>query len=176
MTVDPEIDVLLDRWRAALGAEYLGYRNHAQRVARFCRVLQPCDEDEMVRVRTAAAFHDLGIWTDRTFDYLEPSIGLAREYLDQAGLSHHADEVAQMIAMHHRLRPWRDAAHPLVEVFRRADLIDLSWGWIRFGLPAAFVRDVQRELPSVGFHRGLLAIIGRWWSNHPLRPVPALKW
>jgi hypothetical protein len=35
----------------------------------------------------AACFHDLGIWTDHTFDYLSPSAGLARDYLQRYGLS-----------------------------------------------------------------------------------------
>jgi len=36
---------------------------------------------EVEKIAAAAVFHDLGIWTDRTFDYIAPSIAIAREYL-----------------------------------------------------------------------------------------------
>ena len=33
----------------------------------------------------AAAFHDIGIWTAGTFDYLEPSVRVAAAYLTGTG-------------------------------------------------------------------------------------------
>ena len=33
------------------------------------------------KIAVAAVFHDIGIWSNKTFDYLEPSVALAREYL-----------------------------------------------------------------------------------------------
>jgi HD superfamily phosphodiesterase len=33
---------------------------------------------DLEKIAAAAVFHDLGIWTDRTFDYIAPSIALAR--------------------------------------------------------------------------------------------------
>ena len=39
------------------------------------------DRGALEKIATAAVFHDLEIWTDRTFDYLAPSIALVREHL-----------------------------------------------------------------------------------------------
>ena len=43
-----------------------------------------CGRSERVRlekIAVAAVFHDLGIWTNHTFDYIAPSVALAREHL-----------------------------------------------------------------------------------------------
>jgi hypothetical protein len=37
------------------------------------------------KLAAAAVFHDLGILTNKTFDYIVPSIALAREYLAARG-------------------------------------------------------------------------------------------
>ena len=81
-----------------------------------------------------------------------------------------------MIGMHHRLRPWRDPATPLVEVLRRADLVDFSLGAVRAGVPRAFLRRLSATFPNAGFHRFLLARARGWWLRHPLRPMPFLRW
>jgi hypothetical protein len=39
---------------------------------------------ELEKIATASVFHDLGIWTDKTFDYIAPSIALAREQRTRA--------------------------------------------------------------------------------------------
>ena len=36
---------------------------------------------QIEKIAVATAFHDLGIWTDGTFDYLQPSVRLASAYL-----------------------------------------------------------------------------------------------
>ena len=70
----PLTDEILTDFALAIGTDLQGYRNHVYRVLNFyCAVsgIQglPCDA-----VQIAAAFHDLGIWTDNTLDYLPPSI------------------------------------------------------------------------------------------------------
>ena len=77
-------DVLLAH-APQLGADLPGYRNHAYRVANLCAALRPPDPDSRDRIAIAAAFHDLGIWTADTFDYLPPSIELATDYLRRSG-------------------------------------------------------------------------------------------
>ena len=44
-----------------------------------------CSEDEKERIVIAGCFHDIGIWTGPSYDYLPPSIAAARAYLDKAG-------------------------------------------------------------------------------------------
>jgi hypothetical protein len=41
---------------------------------------------EFEKIAIAGVFHDLGIWTNKTFDYIAPSVVLAREYLAARGM------------------------------------------------------------------------------------------
>lgn len=70
----------------------------------------------------------------------------------------------------------RIALAALVDAFRRADLVDVSLGLMRSGLPRSFVRDVRRAFPNAGFHRRLLALGAQRARSHPLSPLPMLRW
>ena len=169
-----DADTILDRWKSELGDDAQAYRNHVHRVIDFCSALHPVlIKGDREKIVIAACFHDLGIWTDRTWDYLEPSIALATSYLREQGLAQWTDEIALMIGMHHRIRRHDD---PLVEAFRRSDLADVSLGLVRFGLPRALVRDVRARHANAGFHKRLVQLTCGWWLRHPLQPLPMLKW
>lgn len=170
------IDDTLSPWREVIGADYPGYRNHVVRMLTFCQALRDCDEEEREKLRIAGCFHDIGLWTANTLDYLEPSLPPAHDYLEAQGLLSWRDEIDRMILLHHKLRPVRDPDSPLVELFRRGDLIDFSLGLFRFGLSRAFVRDVKRHYPNAGFHKGLTKKAGAWFLRHPLNPAPMMKW
>jgi hypothetical protein len=127
------------------------------------------------QVQIAGAFHDLGIWTARTFDYLAPSVRLARDYLTVEGREELAPEVERIILEHHKITPYRAQFHETVETFRRADLVDLSLGAIRSGLPCGFVREVRASRPNTGFHRRLTQLGVRQAIEHPLHPLPMVR-
>ena len=93
----PTLDTILDAYSAALGGDFEGYRNHAYRVANLCVGQSSGSTEDLEKIAIAAAFHDLGIWTDRTFDYLVPSGRLAQAHLDQAGRGEWIPDVTQMI-------------------------------------------------------------------------------
>jgi hypothetical protein len=40
-------------------------------------VLHDQDRVDLEKIAVAAVFHDLGIWTNKTFDYIAPSVALA---------------------------------------------------------------------------------------------------
>jgi hypothetical protein len=166
---------ILDSYRHELGSDIGAYRNHVGRVLElFLRFMPECERFDLVVI--AACFHDLGVWTHRTFDYLEPSVELAQGYLLSYGQSD-ARSVAQVSAMireHHKLT--RVAGDPVTEAFRRADWVDLSRGWRRFGVPAAFLRDLEREYPNAGFHSRLIELTRTRLRTHPTAPLPMLKW
>ncbi len=156
-----------------LGTDMAAYRNHVMRVLRFFRLLGgDCTEQLVI----AAAFHDLGIWTAGTFDYLEPSIALAESYLEASNLTEHAQEVTAVIVNHHKLRPYRGPFEDSVERFRQADLVDVSLGLIRFGLTREDVRSIRSALPNAGFHRRLADLSVRQFFRHPLHPLPMMRW
>lgn len=170
------IDDVLSRWKATIGADYAGYRNHVIRMVTFCLALRACTAEEQNKIEIAACFHDIGLWTEHTLDYLPPSVPPAHEYLKAHGLEAWTDEIAQMILEHHKLRPCPPMESPLIELFRQGDLVDFSLGMVRFGLPAALIRQVKRKFPNAGFHKTLVRMAGAWFVRHPLNPAPMMKW
>lgn len=175
-TAFPLADEILGSYAAAIGTDLPGYRNHVYRVLNYFSVLaQPATviPDTIV---IAAAFHDIGIWTDRTFDYLEPSVRQAKMYLAANRLGHLEPEIAALINEHHKVRPYKMAFAAAVEAYRQADLVDLSLGLIRFSVPLAVVRSARAALPDAGFHWRLVTLAARQWVRSPLRPLPMIHW
>ncbi len=170
-----EIDRLLTRWRGPLHKDFRAYRGHVYRVFNYCRVLAKDRADSDSKIAIAAVFHDMGIWSDKTFDYLEPSVALAREYLKESQRSSWKDEVSRMILYHHKVHPYREKDGRLVEAFRRADLVDLTRGGFKFGLDPLFIRKINAEFPNAGFHRRVLQLSLQWALRHPLNPLPMVK-
>lgn len=172
----PSTDALIRSYATDLGDGLPGYRNHVFRILNFFLALRDPEQDVPEAVLVAAAFHDLGIWTARTFDYLEPSVRLAQTHLADIGREELGAEVAALIIEHHKLRPYAGPFATTVEAFRRADLVDLSLGLVRSGLPAYFVGAVRTAFPNAGFHRRLARLTARQLIRTPWRPLPMLRW
>lgn len=170
------VEELLGGWRVAIGEQYAPYRNHVYRVLNFCFALHACDEEAREKLMIAACFHDLGIWPDDTVDYLGPSVQLARACLEARDRGDWSVEISQMIDEHHRFRAVRNGVSPLVEVFRKADWVDVTLGMRWFGLSRPFVKEVLQTFPNLGFHRNLLRLTKEEFLRHPFRPLPMMKW
>ena len=171
----PRIDEVLDAFASELAGDRVAYRGHVYRVFHFCRALAAGAGERDDAIALAAVFHDLGIWSDRTVDYLPPSVRRLRAHLEVRGEGALADELASMVELHHKLTPCRGERATLVEAFRRADLTDVTFGLIRFGLPRTFIREVQAAFPDAGFHVRVLQLVGGWALRHPFRPLPMLR-
>jgi hypothetical protein len=171
----PQLDEILAPHAEALGRDLVAYRNHAHRVVNFCVALAGHDAERLRKFAIAAAFHDLGIWTARTFDYIEPSVELARAWLAEHDLSEWSPNIETMIRQHHKITAYRGDGSDLVETFRQADTIDVSLGLRRFGIPADQVRAVRRAFPNAGFHWRLLTLTLRRLVTHPLSPLPMYR-
>ncbi|HTI43059.1 MAG TPA: hypothetical protein VL693_14630 [Vicinamibacterales bacterium] len=171
----PIVEEVLDHHSSTLGRDLIAYRNHVHRVVNLCLALTHGSRDDFNKIAVASAFHDLGIWTDHTFDYLAPSISLAREYLVARSRADWIPEVEAMIANHHKIT--RARAHPewLVEGFRRADWVDVSCGFRRFGIARPFIQSLFATWPSAGFHWRLAELTAAWLPRHPLTPLPMVK-
>lgn len=177
----PEIETIFTPWKIKMGHDYVGYKNHVYRMIHFCFALHEhtrgaCNEVERQKIIIAGCFHDIGIWSDNTIDYLPPSIAVARAYLQEQGQEEWSEEIALMIEMHHKVQPYRDARYPLVETFRQGDLVDFSLGLVRCGLPATTIHTVRNSFPNAGFHKRLVQLELRWVARHPLNPFPIFKW
>ena len=173
LTEIAELDDVLNAHAPALGGDFAGYRNHAYRVMNLCLALSPSGDRK--KIALAAAFHDLGIWTAATFDYIPPSVALASAHLAASGRSPWAPEIETTIREHHKLTRYKPHPDWLVEPFRKADLIDVSRGLVTFGLPHALIKDVLAQWPSAGFHKRLVQLSLNRLVSHPLSPLPMVR-
>ena len=172
LTRIPTVDDVLDGRATALGDDVVGYRNHVYRIVNLCVAI--AGRGEVEKIAVAAVFHDLGIWTDGTFDYLAPSIALARQYLADRAREDWTAEIEGMIANHHKITSTTDP-ESLIEAFRRADWIDVTRGLRRFGMPRPFVARLFATWPSAGFHRRLVTLTLDRFRSHPLTPLPMVR-
>ena len=170
----PTVNAVLDNHASALGNDFIAYRNHVYRVVNLCLAIAG-NRVELEKIAVAAVFHDLGIWTNHTFDYIVPSVALAREHLSACAQSDWIPEIEAMIVDHHKITPSRPDRASLVEPFRRADWIDVSRGFRTFGVSHSFIASVFTAWPSAGFHWRLLALTVDRFLKHPLTPLPMVR-
>lgn len=171
----PLLDELLAAHASVLGPDQLAYRNHNYRVANFCIELLQATPEQIDKIGIACAFHDLGVWTHRTLDYLEPSRAQAHAYLESVGKAAWAPEIEAMVMDHHKLRRADASDRSLVEAFRKADWIDVSMGMLSFGLPKEFIKAVRARFPNAGFHKRLVQLTGSRIRSNPLSPMPMMR-
>lgn len=173
----PTLDDLFAPWQAALGRDYRAYRHHVERLLALCEMLAAREGLALnpLALRVAAVFHDLGIWSDGTFDYLAPSSARARAWLEANGQGDLSQLVTAMIEQHHKLRP-AGPKHDPVEIFRRADWMDVTLGALAFGLPRSRYRELLQCYPDDGFHLRLIQLTGRQVLTNPLKPLPMFRW
>lgn len=170
------LESFFQRYQAVLAADYHAYRHHVYRVINFCDLLLPLGATQLEKLAIAGAFHDLGIWTDRTFDYLEPSERLAAAFLEESGRADWRDDVLAMIHHHHKITPVHRDAPALVEAFRKADWIDVTHGLFTYGVTRQQRKDVFRQFPDQGFHLRLLQLSAKRLLTHPWSPLPMMRW
>jgi hypothetical protein len=160
-------------------AGYDAYKAHVYRVLNFARALTPDVPDRDDKLAIAAAFHDVAVFD--TLDYLVPSIEAQDAWLRQTGREAWSDELALIIAEHHRLSGY-GPAHPyapLVEAVRRADLVDVSQGLVRFGITRSYVKDVRATFDAGPFFKRVIPMatlrsVRKFQQPGFLRPANAL--
>ena len=171
-------DELLRAHAAALGGDFTAYRNHTYRVVNLCAAFSSAesfrDPEQLEKMAIAAAFHDMGIWPDGTFESLRPSVRLACAHLDRSGRAEWSSEITEMILEHHKISAYRGNPHWLVEPFRRADWTDVS-RLLTFGLSRQLLREIFSAWPSAGFHKKLVQLELRRLRTHPWNPLPMVR-
>jgi hypothetical protein len=173
LTRIPIIDDVLNDQATALRGDFVGYRNHVYRIVNLCVAI--VGQSKLEKIAVAAVFHDLGIWTNGTFDYLAPSIALAHDYLVAHARGDWTAEIEAMIADHHKITPSTAGPDSLIEAFRRADWIDVTRGLRRFGVPRPFVARLFATWPDAGFHWRLVTLTLDRFRRHPLTPLPMVR-
>ncbi|MGL1889318.1 MAG: hypothetical protein OCD76_22580 [Reichenbachiella sp.] len=173
----PRIEGILQYYSRALGDDYNAYRNHVYRVYHLSLVYLKQDlntyDQEVLAV--ASAFHDLGLWSHKTMDYLGPSINLCQQYLAENNMMDQYETIKCVIDHHHKISAYKGESQALTEAFRKADLADLSLGLISFNLPKSIYTNLKEEFPFLGFHRLISAKVLRHALRHPLTPFPMIK-
>ena len=107
LTSLPTVEEVLDDHASELGHDLIAYRNHVYRVVNLCLAIVGDSRVELEKIAVAAVFHDLGIWTNHTFDYIAPSVAIAREHLAARGMADWIPEIEAMIVDHHKVTPSR---------------------------------------------------------------------
>lgn len=169
------IEELMLHFQQVIGVDYNKYKNHVYRVFLNCLLLDNKKDNEE-KYAISAVFHDIGIWTNHTIDYLNPSIEQARIYLAASGKQEWVDEITSMIQWHHKISRYHGGAfQETIENFRKADWIDVSLGWLTFGVSRRKIRSNNHQLPNIGFHFFLIRKIIKNFFDHPLNPLPMFR-
>lgn len=168
------IETLLLSFQPGMGKDYEKYRNHVYRVFLNCGLIDP-DNKHQEKYAIVAVFHDIGIWTDHTIDYLDPSIVQLNQYLAATGRQEWIEECSRMIQWHHKTNTYNGPYAQTVETFRKADWIDVSLGLITYGYDKQAISRNRRMLPNRGFHWFLVRKIIRNLFRHPLNPLPMFR-
>src|SRR5215470_5698187 len=93
LTSLPIVEEVLTDHASELGQDLTAYRNHVYRVVNLCLAITEDRRVELEKITVAAVFHDLGIWTNNTFDYIAPSVAIARKYLAAQGMADWIPEI-----------------------------------------------------------------------------------
>jgi hypothetical protein len=166
------IDSILDSHKDSLGKYFEQYRNHVYRVYNFAIAQVASDGDRKI-LSIAAAYHDLGIWTNNTFDYLKPSIELAKCYCVINSIDNGTiNEIGTIINDHHKLTK---AKSRLAELFRLADMTDLTFGVAGRSVDKKMNNEVRKAFPNKGFHLTLCRLFAKNLIKNPWRPLPMYK-
>lgn len=174
----PLVDEILDEWKPTIGEAFEGYKNHVYRMLHCCMAIYPCSENDLKKLCIAASFHDIGVWSANTVDYLPPSIAEAEKYLEKNKLQDWQEEISLLIELHHKVSPIGSELakkYPLLEPFRRADLADVSLGFISGGVPKELMCALKRNFPNAGFHKVLKRLGVSWFKKHPFSLPPFLR-
>jgi hypothetical protein len=176
---------ILNEHQKIIGKDYVGYSHHCYRMFHFVTLItkkrlgvSKLNPEILEKFAIAAAFHDIGIWTEDklvpTVAYIEPSIERAKIWLQRKGKE--IDSIIlDMIGDHHKIT--RATSNPLVEDFRQADLIDFSLGFITFdGISRPIIRATQLQYPNEGFHKRLVELGIYQLTHDPLNPLPMMRW
>ncbi len=173
ITENEIIDEILIHYKDVLKDDFQIYKNHVYRIYNY-GIMFDIDTNNHEKYAIAAVFHDIGIWT-HSFDYLEPSIKLASEYLKGIGKDELIKEVGLLIDNHHKISVYKGEFQKTVEIFRKADWIDVSMGVKLFRLDKSVYKAIQKQISNKGFHWFLVKQSLKYFVKHPLNPLPMFK-
>ena len=161
----------LARLRSATGTRNGPMERHCLRCRRIAAELARTHgwviDGEVLTV--AAMLHDIGLYPSVSTGgvYTRDGADLARTMLPRYGWTNaRIERCAEAIDRHHELRSQLERG-PEVEALRRADLVDVSGGVIRFRVDRTWLRRLNREVPRRGLGAELAREVGRALRERP---------
>ncbi len=158
--------------RTATGEETGPMERHGLRVFLIASKLAERRGETVDRevLLVAGFLHDLGLYdsVSRGGVYVSDGAQFARELVVPHGWSgERATLCANAIERHHDLRAqWSAGAE--VELTRRADLVDVSGGVVRFGLPRGWLHDLFAAVSRDGTYAEIARLVGHALRERPL--------
>lgn len=191
VTEAPNMDTYLSKYKQDFGAAHDVYRNHCLRVLSFARHILVTEtgfdeeqaESAMPVMEIALAYHDMGLFTDLSLEYLEPSAARAEKDLEGTLSADEIKLVRDIIVWHHKVFPWSgedERSTAIVNAVRKGDWVDattclLGGSFVRKGLSAADVVATHTALPEMGFGSFLAALMPWGAYAKQLNPELSLK-
>lgn len=77
--------------------------------------------------------------------------------------------------MHHLITEYKGPYNEFAEVFRKADLVDFSLGFIKNGVDKSFIKEVKQAIPNANFHKTLIRFTFIQIGRNPLNPLPMMR-
>lgn len=151
----PDVEKHLTKFQDLIGKDYKGYRGHIYRVLTYSMHFLGGDDKYLPLVASALVFHDIGLWTDGTLAYLEPSCDQAEKNLGDSLSDEENRLVRNIIYWHHKITPFSGEHEDIVNAVIKADLIDASGGVISKGMPRHHITNVNKAIANEGFHQTL---------------------
>lgn len=156
------------------------YRNHCYRVYNvavraFLETKLTNKDKELIAI--ALGFHDLGLFTHNTLDYLPPSIELVEKWMNAKGgfSKDDIEKVRLMIEYHHKVTAYEGPHADLVERVRKADWTDVTMGMMTFEADSGTLKTLRDAFPIEGFYSVLVKAEVLWLFSNPLRPIPFVR-
>ena len=119
----------------------------------------------------AGLLHDIGLYDEASHGgaYVRDGAEFTADLLREQGWDQERIRLCfDAIERHHELRSqWERGAE--VELIRRADLVDLSSGLVRFGLSREWLSDLSRSVSRSGTYRTIGRKVGWQLLHQPLK-------
>lgn len=171
-----DVQYYLNKHKAEIGEDYEAYRGHIYRVYTYANHFLNGDDEGFSRAISAAlVYHDIGLWTDHTLAYLEPSRDRAVQNLHSTFSDEEMNLIRDIIYWHHKMTPFEGAHANIVNAVRKADWIDATRGLIHQGMPKIHIKDVVSAIPYGGFHEMLMGFGFKLYGRSPYRIISELS-
>jgi predicted hydrolase (HD superfamily) len=172
LAATPSETAALEALREATGESGGPMERHGLRVFLIADRIATARELQVDRevLLIAGLLHDVGLYDAASHGgvYVREGAEFTAEILRKQGWDEDRVRLCfDAIERHHELRSQWDRGEE-VELIRRADLVDVSSGLVRFGLSREWLRDLARSVSREGTYRTIGYEVARVLRHRPL--------